>query len=159
MVDDILADNRGINARIQEFRKFGRDLANFCSAARHDHSGPSPLLDDAEKTVKEIEGLYKASLQRIKNPVHVAGLGQAIKDLTQQPDPENVGRCKIITYELRDIAGTQHTMVGDYRVMVKTLRQQAAIHAATDPACAQEAQRIRDLARQILRKKYAVEAD
>ena len=159
MVDDILADNRGINARIQEYRDFGRQLADFCSAARRDHPGPSPLLEDVAKTAKEIEDLYEGLLERIKDPSHVAGLGQSLKELTEQPDPENLGRCKVITRELRDIAGTQHTMVGDYRVMAKTLRQQAAIHAATDPASAQAAERIRQLARQILRKKYAVEAD
>ena len=64
-----------------------------------------------------------------------------------------------MTYELRDIAGTQHTMIGDYRVMVKRLRQAAGIRGVEDAAAAKTAGRIRKLAVQVLHKKYGVEAD
>ena len=50
-------------------------------------------------------------------------------------------------------------MVGDYRVMVKRLRQEAGIHGAEDPSTAKTAERIRKLGGQVLRKKYGVEAD
>jgi hypothetical protein len=79
--------------------------------------------------------------------------------LTAASDPENLGECKTLTRELRDVAGTQHRMVGDYRVLVKRLRQEAGIQGAEDPATARLAEKIRKLSGQILRNKYGVEAD
>ena len=159
LVDDILADNRAINARVLEFRGFGRELAELCATMRRDSPGASPLLDEAEKGAKEIETLYQQKLPTIQNPEHAAQLGQRIKELTTRHDPENLGECKTLTRELRDIAGTQHHMIGDYRVMAKRLRQQVAIYGAEDRSAAKRAEGIRRLAARILRKKYSVEAD
>ena len=50
-------------------------------------------------------------------------------------------------------------MTGDYRVMVKRLRQEAGIQEAEDPTAAKTAESIRKLGAQVLRKKYGVEAD
>jgi len=61
--------------------------------------------------------------------------------------------------ELRDIGGTQHRMIGDYRVAVKRLRQEAVIAAATQPAAIKFAEQIRDLAQQVLRHRYGVEGE
>jgi hypothetical protein len=60
---------------------------------------------------------------------------------------------------LRDIAGTQHHMVGDYRVMVKRLRQQAGVQGTADCSTAALAEQIRKLGGQVLRNKYSVEAE
>ncbi len=159
LVDDILADNRAINARVLEFRAFRKELAALCATLRREAAGNSPLLDEAEKCAREAEAYYQEKLPTIKNPARAAQVGQRIRELAARHDPENLGECKTLTYELRDIAGTQHHMIGDYRVMVKRLRQQAAIHGAEDSSAAKMAERIRKLAAQILRKKYSVEAD
>jgi len=159
LVDDILADNRGINARIHEFRQFGRGLGDLCAALKRNDGVPVPLIDEAGRTAKEIGALYERELKIIKTPPHAAKLGQGIKALTERRDPENLGKCKVLTRELRHIAGTQHRMVGDYRVMVKSLRQQAGIHGTAGPAAADAAEKIRQLAAQVLRRKYGVEAD
>jgi len=50
-------------------------------------------------------------------------------------------------------------MVGDYRVIVKRLRQEAGILGAEDASTAKMAEAVRKLAGQVLRKKYGVEAD
>jgi len=159
LLDDILADNRAINARVLEFRAFGKELADLCAAMRRESPGASPLLDEAEKCAKEIEALYQEKLPTIKNPTRAAAVAQRIRELTARQDPENLGECKPLTYELRDVAGTQHHMIGDYRVMVKRLRQQVAIFAAEDPSAAKRAERIRKLAAQVLRRRYGVEGD
>jgi hypothetical protein len=158
-VDDILADNRAINARVLEFCAFGKALAELSAAMRRESPAASPMLDEADKCAKEIDALYQQKLPTIQNPAHVAQLGQRLRELTTRPDPENLGECKTLTRELRDVAGTQHRMIGDYRVMVKRLRQQVAICGAEDPAAARTAGRLRKLAAQVLRRKYGVEGD
>jgi hypothetical protein len=159
LVDDILADISAINARVLEFRRFGKELSQLITAMPRE-SGPAPqLLSEAEKTAKEIEALYQEKLPTIKNPTHADSVGRRIKELASRSDPENLGECKTLTYELRDIAGTQHRMIGDYRVMVKRLRQEAGILGAEDPSTAKMAETVRKLAGQVLRRKYGVEAD
>jgi hypothetical protein len=159
LLDDILADNVAINARVLEFRRFGQELGRSCAAMRQEAASASTLLDEAEKTAKAIEAIYQEKLPTIHDPPHAARLAQRLRELASMSDPENLGECKTLTYELRDIAGTQHYMVGDYRVMVKRLRQEAAIQGSEDPATAKIAESIRKLSAQVLRKKYGVEAD
>jgi hypothetical protein len=177
LVDDILADISAINARVLEFRRFGKELGKLTDADRRGspdpadkrgapdpgkkrESGPAAqLLGEAEKSAKQIEALYQEKLPTIKDPAHADQVGRRIKELASRSDPENLGECKTLTYELRDIAGTQHRMVGDYRVMVKRLRQEAGILGAENPSTAKMAETVRKLGGQVLRKKYGVEAD
>jgi len=159
LVDDILADITAINARVLEFRRFGQELGQRCAALRRDAAPATPLLDAAEKSAREIEALYQEKLPTIKDPAHAAQVGQRIRELASRSDPENLGECKTLTRDLRDIAGTQHRMTGDYRVMVKRLRQEAGIQGTEDPTTARTAESIRKLGAQVLRKKYGVEAD
>ena len=129
-------------------------------AAMPREPGPAAqLLGEAEKSAKQIETLYQEKLPTIKNPAHADQIGRRIKELALRSDPENLGECKTLTYELRDIAGTQHRMVGDYRVIVKRLRQEAGILGAEDASTAKMAEAVRKLGGQVLRKKYSVEAD
>jgi len=159
LVDDILADISAINARVLEFRRFGVELSRLIAAMPRAPGPAAQLLSEAEKTAGEIESLYREKLRTIKNPAHADSVGRRIKQLAARSDPENLGECKTLTYELRDIAGTQHRMVGDYRVMVKRLRQEAGVLGAEDPSTAKMAERIRKLGGQVLRKKFSVEAD
>jgi hypothetical protein len=168
LVDDILADITAINARIHEFRGFGNELQGLVAADRRGAPHPADeresaravqLLAEAEKIADQIEALYQERLPTIKDPAHADAVGRRIKQLASRSDPENLGECKTLTYELREIAGTQHRMVGDYRVMVKRLRQEAGILGAEDPATAKLAETVRKLGGQVLRKKYGVEAD
>jgi hypothetical protein len=159
LLDDIQADITAINARIQEFRRFGKDLTQWCSSAPRASASAAELLDESLKSVNQIESLYKEKLPVIQDPAHAAEVGRKIRQLAMRSDPENLGECKTLTRELRDIAGTQHRMVGDYRVAVKRLRQEAGIRGAEDPAVAKLAEQVRKLGAQVLRKKFGVEAD
>lgn len=159
LVDDILADIRAINGRAQEFRRFGEELSKWIAAMPRQSGPAAQLLGEAEKSVKQIETLYEEKLPIIKNPDHADQIGRRIKELASRSDPENIGECKTLTYELRDIGGTQHRLVGDYRVIVKRLRQEAGILGVEDPSTAKMAEEVRKLGGQVLRKKYGVEAD
>ena len=159
LVDDVLADISAINARVLEFRRFGKELGGLIAAMPRDSGPAAQLVGEAEKTANEIEALYQEKLPTIKNPAHADSVGRRIKQLASRSDPENLGECKTLTYELRDIAGTQHRMTGDYRVMVKRLRQEAGILGAENPSAAKMAETVRKLGGQVLRKKYGVEAD
>ena len=117
------------------------------------------LRDEAQKVSKEIESLYQEKLPIIKTPARAEQVGRRIREIASQGDPENLGECKTLTFELRDIAGTQHHMIGDYRVMVKRLRQQAGIQGTADRSTATLAEQVRKLGGQVLRNKYSVEAE
>ncbi|HIE51262.1 MAG TPA: hypothetical protein EYP85_05850 [Armatimonadetes bacterium] len=159
LVDDVLTDNRVINARIQEYRRFGQQMVELCRTIRQDFPDLKPLVDRVEELAREIETIYEENLPVIKTPRHAAALGKRVKELTQEAAPENLGECKALCRELRHIAGRQHTMIGKYRVLVKRLRQEAAIIGSTQPTATKMGQRIRDLARRVLRRKYGVEGE
>ncbi len=159
LLDDIQADISAIHSRVLEFRRFGKELGELAAALPRESATATQLRDEAEKVSKEMESLYQEKLPIIKNPARAGQVGRRIGELAWQSDPENLGQCKTLTYELRDIAGTQHHMVGDYRVMVKRLRQQAGIQGTADRSTAKLAEQIRKLGGQVLRNKYSVEAE
>jgi len=159
LLDDIQADIASIHARVLEFRRFAKDLNELAQSLSRDSASADQLLDVARKVAGEMESLYQAKLPIIKDPIRAEQAGRRIRQLASRPDPENLGECKTLTRELRDIAGTQHHMVGDYRVMVKRLRQEAGILGAEDPSTAKVAEAIRKLSGQVLRKKYSVEGE
>ncbi len=159
LLDDIQADISAIHARVLEFRRFGKELGDLAAGLPHESAAAGQLLDEARRVSHEIEAMYEENLPIIKNPARAEQAGRRIRELASQRDPENLGECKTLTFELREIAGTQHRMVGDYRVMVKRLRQEAGIRGTEDPATAKLAEQIRKLGGQVLRKKYSVEAE
>jgi hypothetical protein len=159
LVDDILADITAIHARVLEFRALAKELRGVVSSVQEAAAASAPLLAQVEKTATEIEDRYQEKLPTIKNPTYAAKVGNRIKALAANPEPENLGECKTLTRDLRDIAGTQHLMVGDYRVTAKRLRQEAAIYAAQTIATAKLAEQVRKVCGQVLRRKYGVEAD
>jgi len=159
MMDDLRVENRTINARVQEFRQFAEQMVQLCVQARQRSPELKPLADTVEGIAKEIETEYQEKLEIIHTPAHVVELGERLKDLTGANEPENLGAARALLRELRDIGGTQHRMIGDYRVGVKHLRQEAVIAAATQPAAVKFAEQVRDLAQQVLRRRYGVEGE
>ena len=159
LLDDIQADISAIHARVLEFRRFGKELGELAAALPHESATAAQLRDEALKVSKEIESLYQEKLPIIKNPARAEQDGRRIRELASQSDPENLGECKTLTFELRDIAGTQHHMVGDYRVMIKRLRQEAGILGSADRSTAALAEQVRKLGGHVLRNKYSVEAE
>ena len=99
LVDDILADIRAINGRVLEFRRFGEELGERIAAMPRESGPAAQLLDEAEKSAKQIEALYQEKLPTIKNPAHADQVGRRIKELASRSDPENLGECK--TLDLR----------------------------------------------------------
>jgi hypothetical protein len=69
-----------------------------------------------------------------------------------------VTQCKRITAALVDIGGNQDELVGECRLVVKTLRQQAALAMTSDPRAARIAGEIRRRTQQMLRNPASYEA-
>ena len=67
-------------------------------------------------------------------------------------------KCKRITAALVDIGGNQDELVGECRMVVKILRQQAALAMAADPRAAQIGREVRRRTQQMLRNPTSYEA-
>ncbi|HIE51259.1 MAG TPA: hypothetical protein EYP85_05835 [Armatimonadetes bacterium] len=62
-----------------------------------------------------------------------------------------------LTERLRRIAGTQDTLMGKCRMVVKRLQQEAALAVATQPEARELAEEIRKRAQRVLRRKHGME--
>ena len=69
-----------------------------------------------------------------------------------------VAKCKKITAALVGIGGNQDELVGECRMVVKMLRQRAAMAMATDPRAAPIAKEVRRRTQQMLRNPTSYEA-
>jgi cell division septum initiation protein DivIVA len=157
LADDAAAFIETVNARIQEYRKFAREILDLCEKARKDSPQLAPVAEKIASTANQIEKDYGDRLSVIKTPSDSAKVAEQVKALTLQEDPENLGRYLALGDKLRHIAGTQDGLMGRCRLAVKRLRQEAALATAAHPEAADLAARIRKQARQILRKKHSME--
>jgi hypothetical protein len=80
------------------------------------------------------------------------------KNLVGYEGPDALERVKKITGAIVDIGGNQDELVGECRVAVKILRQQAGLAMAADPRAADIAKEIRRRTQAILRAPAGYEA-
>jgi len=159
MADDVLAFITTVNERIQEYRTFASKVTEICEAARRDNPALKPVADRIQEIAQDIEQQYQERLEVFKTPSDTAKLTEELKELTRRESPESLGRCVELGAALRHIAGSQDGLMGRNRVTVKRLRREAAVLSATEPAAADLAEEIRELAQQTLRRKHGMEGE
>jgi hypothetical protein len=95
----------------------------------------------------------------VKTPEYATGLVVEFRTtLVDYEGNDATAKCKRITAALVDIGGNQDELVGECRMVVKILRQRAALAMATDPRVAPVAKEVRRRTQQMLRNPTSYEA-
>jgi hypothetical protein len=93
----------------------------------------------------------------MKTPEQGVELIQKVKALTKEEDPENLAKYLSLGAELRGLAGTQDSLAAVFRCEVRRFRRELGVIATGDSAAAKFAEKLRELARNALRKKHYTE--
>ncbi len=158
MLDDTLIFVRSIRKRIDEYLEFSRGMKAYLSEQKAKRPELSGFLDDALKLVSEVDAREAVRRDKMKTPDFVAKLNDDFrKNGIALEGPEGVARAREYGKALTGVGDNQDGLVGEFRWIVKTLRQKAGLAMARDPKLGPVAEEIRAMTQKMLRNPNALE--
>ena len=157
MADDVQVFNVTVRARLGEYKDFGRHLAQLCREELRRNPAVRPVAQRAEQLESRLDTLFRERLAAMRTPQDNVVLVGQLKELTRSESPENLGRYLSVAAQLRALASAQDTLAALCRCEVRLFRREVGLIAASDRSVAKFADKLRELARNALRKKHYTE--
>jgi hypothetical protein len=158
-LDEVIAFVRHIRGRIEEYLAFAREMVAYLEAQKQAHPELATTLTALQKTTGRMDAYVAQRKEGIKTPEFATQLVTGFRtNLVGYEGSDALAQCKAITAALVDIGGNQDELVGECRLVVKILRQQAAAATANDPRMASIAKEVRRRTQQMLRNPTSYEA-
>ena len=157
LAEDVSAFNITVRQRLEEYRAFARQLVQACQEEKKRNPAIQPVADRVERLQKRLEELFAQRLPAMKPPERNLELVQEIKQLTHEDNPENLGRYLTSAAQLRSLAGTQDSLASAFRAEVRRFRRELGVIAPNDRDSARFLEKLRELSRNVLRKKHYTE--
>jgi len=158
-LDEVLAFVRHIRGRIEDYIVFGHEVGAYLEEQKRAQPQLAGLVTEMQETTGRIDNYVARRKNAIKTPEYASGLvAEFRRTLIDYEGADALAKCKRITAALVDIGGNQDELVGECRMVVKILRQQAALAMAGDPRAAQVGSEVRRRTQQMLRNPTSYEA-
>ena len=158
-LDEVIAFVRHIRGRINDYVAFGHDMVAWLEQQKAAHPELAGILNEMQDTTRKIDGFVNRRKEGIKTPEYATQLVNDFRStLVDYEGEDALAKCKKITAALVDIGGNQDELVGECRMVVKILRQKAAMAMASDPRTATIAREVRRRTQQMLRNPTSYEA-
>jgi hypothetical protein len=158
-LDEVIAFVRHIRGRINDYVVFGHELVAWLEQQKSAQPGLAGSLSEMQDTARKIDGFVDRRKEGIKTPEYATHLVDEFRaTLVDYEGDDALARCKKFTAALVDIGGNQDELVGECRMAVKILRQQAAMAMTSDPRAATFAREVRRRTQQMLRNPTSYEA-
>ncbi len=158
-LDEVSAFVRHIRGRIEAYLEFGRATAAYLDGRKKADPAEAKIADELSGIVRRMEEYAARRKDGVKTPEFAAALVEEFRTtLVDYEGADALAKCKRITAALVDIGGNQDELVGECRMVVKILRQRAAMAAAADARMATLAREVRNRTQQMLRNPTSYEA-
>jgi len=158
-LDDVLAFVQLVRGRIEGYAAFGKEADAWLEEQKKARPELADALARMQAACRRIDAAVRNRKGAIRPPEDaVALVADFRKSLVGYDGPDALDRCKKITGAIVGIGGAQDELVGECRVAVKILRQQAGLAMAADPRVAEIAKEIRRRTQAILRTPAGYEA-
>lgn len=158
-LDEVIAFVRHIRGRIEDYATFGHGMDAYLETRKQAQPAQAEVLAAMQKTVRRIDEYRAKRRDGIQTPEYATRLVDDFRSrLVDYEGEDAVKKCKEITAALVKIGGNQDELVGECRMVVKMLRQQAALAMAADPSMASVAKEVRNRTQQMLRNPTSYEA-
>ncbi len=155
----MLAFVQHIRVRIEDYVAFGRQMQKYLAEQKKAHRELAEPLTEMETITRGIDGYLAKRKAAIKTPEYAVGLVEQFRtELIDYEGRDALERCKKITADMVEIGGNQDELVGECRMAVKILRQQAGLLMATDSRMADIAREVRHRTQEMLRNPVSYEA-
>ena len=157
LAEDVSAFNITVRQRLEEYRAFARKLVEVCREEKKRNPAVAPVAERVDRLHKRLEELFAQRLPAMKPPERNVELIQEIKQLTREDNPENLGKYLTFAAQLRSLAGTQDSLASAFRAEVRCFRRELGVLTPNDRESAKFVEKLRELSRNVLRKKHYTE--
>jgi hypothetical protein len=149
---------RHIRERIDLYIDFGREMQAWLAAQEEAHPELAEPLKEMQAIVAELDTCLEERSEGIKSVDYVVALNAGFREnLLGYEGPDALDRLKTYTDSLTRVGGSQDSLVGECRWVVRTLRQRAALAMAIDPRLTAIAKEVRARTQKVLLKPSAYE--
>jgi hypothetical protein len=133
-------------------------MREYLAAQKTAHPQLTDSLNELDEIVSQLDKQIETRREGIKTIEYVAALNDGFRgNLLGYDGPDSLSRLKQYTDALTKVGGSQDSLVGNCRWIVRTLRQRAAITMAADPRFSEIAAEIRSRTQAVLLKPSAYE--
>ena len=147
-----------IRDRIDLYIEFGHEMRKYLAARKKAHPELEKSLTEMERIIGELDQRLADRRDGIKSAEYVIALNDGFrKNLLTYDGADSLDRLKTYTDALTRVGGSQDSLVGECRWIVRTMRQRAALAMAVDPRFAPIAKQIRSRTQEVLLKPSAYE--
>jgi hypothetical protein len=158
-LDEVIAFVRHIRGRIEDYVAFGHEMNTWFEEQKKKQSDLAPFLSEMQGITRKTDDYVAKRKDAIKTPEYATQLFNDFRTtLVDYDGADAATKCKKITAAFVQIGGSQDDLVGECRMVVKLLRQRAAMAMATDPRVAPVAREVRRRTQQMLRNPTSYEA-
>jgi hypothetical protein len=158
-LDEVIAFVRHIRGRIEDYAAFSHDMVAWLEEQKKTQPQLADNLSAMQATCRKIDESIARRKDHLKTPEYATQLVDDFRaNLVDYEGTNALSRCKHTTAALVDIGGNQDELVGECRMTIKRLRQQAALLMAADPRLALVAREVRRRTQQMLRNPTSYEA-
>lgn len=156
---DVLAFMQLIRGRIEDYAEFSRQMQAYLQEQKQARPELAPFLDSLASNAKRIDEAVAKRSKSIHSQEYAKQLVDEFRDtVVGNEGSDALKRCKKITAGFVEIGGNQDELVGECRLAVRIMRQQAALAMASDPRATEIAQEVRRRTHAMLRNPTSYEA-
>jgi hypothetical protein len=158
-LDEVIAFMRHIRGRIENYTAFGHEVVALLEAEKKAQPELAGLLTELQDITRKMDSYRARRADGIKTPEFATRLVTDFRTtLVDCEGDDALAQCKKLTAAMVDIGGHQDELVGECRMVVKILRQRAALTMAGDPRLAPVSKELRRRTQQMLRSPASYEA-
>jgi hypothetical protein len=158
-LDEVTSFVRHIRGRIEDYVVFSHEMNAWFEEQKKKQSDLAPFLTAMQEITRKTDDYVAARKDKIQTPEYATQLFNDFRaNLVDYEGEDAAAKCKKITAAVVQIGGSQDDLVGECRMVVKILRQRAALAMAADPRVAPVAKEVRRRTQQMLRNPTSYEA-
>jgi len=161
-IENYLSDGldfvKHIRGRISLYVEFGQQMQEYLVVQKKLHPELEQPLTEMETIVGQLDERIAARRDGVKSVEYVVALNDGFRqNLLDYDGPGSLERLKTYTDALTGVGGSQDSLVGECRWIVRTLRQRASLTMAVNSKFADIAKEIRTRTQKVLLKPSAYE--
>lgn len=122
-----------IRERIEEYVAWQQKMQKMFEEKKRLNAQLNPVIHELEKELAQIPWAYAKAKDNMKTPPYCTTLTEKVIALidSKLSDEEKEEQCKALGRLIRTIGGSQDTLLGEYRSIVKACRQYATVKLMT----------------------------
>jgi hypothetical protein len=158
-LDNVILFIKHIRSRIEHYVDVGHEVQAYLKQQKQAHPELAEPIDRLVSAAGAVDAHYAARQRAIKTPAEAEEMaGKFRATLLGYEGQDALEKCKAFTSAWVDIGGNQDNLVGECRLAVKVLHQQAGLIMAQDPRVGEISREVRRRCQEALKNPTSYEA-